>query len=357
MEPLRVGLAGAGGIGQQNLREAMRIPEMQVVGVFDPNHKVARDLARTLSVSLYSSYEELLASRDLEAVLLCVPNHLHQPMIMQAAGLGKHILVERPIANDLDGARQVVDCCDQAGVALTVNLSLRYLPAIAKARELVLEGALGDVFGVQILSNIFKDRGYWDGARSSSPDEWRKSPEKCGFGLTIEPVSHYVDAACHITGLRATRVYSEHGTFGPGADIEDVTSITCRFDNGAIGTIATSSAMRGPDQIEMKMWGARGTLSLEFVKAETILTFTSTRPIDGRRPGKLHRLSRFPKKSWTADWLARFATAVREGRLPDISLREGWDSLALIAMAHRSLDARAPLAVPEYPAGGTEARR
>lgn len=350
MEPLRIGLAGAGGIGQHNLREAMRIPETEVVGVFDPNHKVARDLARTLSIPFFASYEELLGNPELEAVLLCVPNHLHQPMIIDAAEEGKHVLVERPLANDLPGAEQVVERCSRAGVALTVNLSLRYLPSIVKARELVAEGALGEVYGVQIISHIFKDRGYWDGARSSSPDDWRKSSEKRGFGLTLEPVSHYIDAVSFITGLRIARAYSEHGTFGPVSDIEDVTSISCRFDNGAIGTIATSSTMRGPEQIEMKMWGARGTVGLEFVKGESALTFNSTRRIDNRRPGRVHRLTKFPKKSWTADWMSGFARAVREGRRPDVSLREGWESLAFIATANRSLDAREPLSIPEFPA-------
>jgi predicted dehydrogenase len=341
---LRMAVVGAGAIAQRNAVEAAGSGATTIAGVFDVNVKVARDMAKRLGVPVFTSYEQALDSREVDAVLLSTPHHVHKSMTVAAARKGKHVMVEKPMATTMADAEEMIAACKAAGVALTVNYSFRYLPKIQKARALVHAGALGDITGVQIIAHQFKDPGYWMGARSNSPDDWRASREKCGGGFLIMNVCHTIDYLYYITGLRGTRVYCEYETAGSPGDVEDILSLTCRWGDRAIGTISASSIMRGADAAEERIWGTKGTLILN---AEG-LSFYSTRPIDGKTPGRLHHCTKFADTSWTAEWVRRFADAVHERREPEISFREGWENLAFISAAYQSLDAGRPITVPLY---------
>ena len=284
MQPLRIAIVGAGAIAQRNATEAAQSGAATVAGVFDINTKVARDMASKLGTTVFSSYEEVLASRSVDAVLMSTPHHVHRSMTIDAAAAGKHVLVEKPLATTLEDAEAMIAACRRAGVGLTVNYSFRYLPMIRKARELVEAGALGEITGVQLIAHQFKDRGYWMGARSNSPDDWRASRQKCGGGFLIMTVCHNIDYLYYITGLKATRVYSEWATLASPGDVEDIISVSSRWGDKAVGSLSASSIMRGSDQNEERIWGTNGTIII----GREGMSFYSTRPIDGKRPGQLH---------------------------------------------------------------------
>jgi predicted dehydrogenase len=270
-------------------------------------------------------------------------------MTLAAAAAGKHVMVEKPIANNLADALKMQRACEQAGVRLTVNYSFRYLGKIREARRLVEAGALGEIVGIQMLNHQYKDPGYWTGARSNSPDDWRASKEKCGGGYLIMNVCHVIDYVSYLTGLAYERVYSEYATLGSQVEVEDIISVSFRMSNGAVGSISASSIMRGTSQAEERIWGTKGSL---IIRPEG-LSYYSTRPIDARRPGKLYELARIPDGNWTAAWVRAFAEAVRSDRVPEISFREGWDNLAFIQRAYESLEQGKPLGVPAFQFGST----
>jgi predicted dehydrogenase len=344
MNSMKIAIVGAGAIAQRNATEAAQSGAATIAGVFDVNTKVAREMARKLGTNVFSSYEDVLASPGVEAVLMSTPHHVHRSMTLEAAAAGKHVLIEKPLANSLEDAEAMIHACRAAGVGLTVNYSFRYLPKIRKARQLIADGALGDITGVQLIAHQFKDRGYWMGARSNSPDDWRSSRAKCGGGFLIMTVCHNIDYLYYITGQKGTRVYSEYGTLASPGDVEDIISVTARWGDKAVGTISASSIMRGADQNEERIWGTNGTMILN----ADGLSFYSTRPIDGKKPGQLHHYKEFPNVSWTGEWIRNFVDAVRSGREPEISAREGWENLAFILSAYRSLEEQRPVAVPAF---------
>lgn len=344
MDSLRIAIVGAGAIAQRNANEAARSGNATVIGVYDTNPKVARDMANALGASFFTSYEDLLEDKDVEAVLISTPHFLHKDQAVMAAQAGKHILIEKPMANSLDEAEAIIAACEKHKVMFTVNYSFRYLPKIQMARKLVEDGALGDITGAQLISHQFKDPGYWTGARSNSPDDWRASREKSGGGLLMMTTCHTIDYMYYITGLKASRIYSEYGTLNSSAEVEDIITISFRLDNGAVGCHSASSIMRGTMQSEDRIWGTKGTLILD----SDNLQFYSTRPFPKKRPGKLHRLAKFPKISWTAEWVSRFAEAVRLGRRPDISLQDGWENLAFMTAAYQSMESGCPQVIPRY---------
>lgn len=344
MEPLKIGIAGAGAIAQRNAREAASSGAAKIAGVFDVNHKVARDMADALKAPFFATYEEMLASKDVEAVLISTPHHLHRPMTVQAAEAGKHVMVEKPMANNLAEAEEMIRACRKNNVKLTVNYSFRFLPKIRAAKELIDAGALGTITGIQIISHSFKDPGYWTGARSNSPDDWRASREKCGGGYLIMNVCHILDYIQFLTGLKTSRIYSEYATLGSPAEVEDIISVSYRLENGAVGSVSASSIMRGTEQAEERIWGTNGSMILN----SSGIQFYSTRPIGGRRPGQLYHIKKFPELSWTAEWTRQFVKSVRSGTEPEVSFREGWENLAFIRSAYDSLDGGKPVELPKF---------
>jgi predicted dehydrogenase len=344
MSLLRLAIIGAGGIAQRNAAEAAASGQCTIAGVLDLNVKAAREMARRFGAVVFTSFEQVLERKDVDAVLLSTPHHVHKTMTVDAAAARKHVMVEKPMATTLADAEEMIAACRKAGVALTVNYSFRYLPKVQKARELVAAGALGEIAGVQIVAHQFKDPGYWMGARSNSPDDWRSSRAKCGGGLLIMSVCHAIDYLYFITAMRSTRVYSEYVNAASPGDVEDTLSVACRWGDHAIGSITASSIVRGADSTEERVWGTKGTLVLN---AEG-LSFYSTRPIDGKRPGSMHACRKFPATSWTAEWVTQFVDAVREGRTPEISAREGWENLAFVTSAYRSMEEGRPIEVPVY---------
>lgn len=346
VEPIRIGIVGLGSIGQQHAREASRAALVDVVAVYDTNQKVSRQLGSSLSATSHQSYEALLDRKDVEAVLLSVPNYLHRDLALQAAERGKHVLLEKPLAITMQEADDIVAGCKRHGVALSVNFSFRNLPRVRVAKRLIDDGAVGEITGVQADHYSFRERGYWHGARSTTADDWRTSKDKAGAGFFFMNLCHVIDYVSYMTSQRASRVYCEHGTLGSPTEVDDSVSITCRFDNGSIGTITGSCIRRAGNQAEERVWGSHGTLTID----DAAIRVHSTRAIGGRRPGKTHTIAISPKAGWIEEWLNEFATAVRDGREPAITGRDGWENLAFITTALHSMEERRALDVPRYPA-------
>jgi predicted dehydrogenase/threonine dehydrogenase-like Zn-dependent dehydrogenase len=344
--PLRIGIVGLGSIGQQHAREAAKAALIDVVAVYDTNQKVSRQLAASLSASSSQSYDALLNQSNVDAVLLAVPNYLHRDLALQAAAHGKHVLLEKPLAITMREADEIVEGCKRHGVTLSVNFSFRYLPRVHLAKRLIDQGAVGEITGVQAAAYSYRERGYWHGARSASADDWRTSKEKAGAGFFFMNLCHVIDYIYFITGLRASRVYCEHGTLGSPTEVDDSVSISCRFDNGAIGTISGGCIRRGANQAEERIWGSQGTVTID----DEAIRVHSARAIDGSRPGKTHTIAISPKAGWIEEWLNDVTIAIREGRRPAITGREGWENLAFITTALRSMEEGRSLGVPRYPA-------
>ena len=342
--PLKIGIVGLGSIGQEHARQAVRASGVAVTALFDTNQTVSNQLAASLSATSYASYDALLDS-DVEAVLLAVPNYLHRDLAVQAAARGKHVLLEKPLAITLEEGHDIIAACRRHRVSLSLNFSFRYLARIQTAKRLIDAGAIGELAGLQALVYSFRERGYWQGARSVSADDWRTSKAKAGAGFFFMNLCHVIDYLYFLTGMRATRVYCEHGTLGSPTEVDDSVSLSCRFENGAIGSISGSSIRRGANQAEDRLWGSHGTLTID----DEAIRVHSTRIVEGRRPGKTHAITKLPMAGWIERWLSDFAVATREGREPEITGRDGWDNLAFIATALRSMEERRSLDIPVYP--------
>jgi 2-desacetyl-2-hydroxyethyl bacteriochlorophyllide A dehydrogenase len=330
---MRVGLLGCGDIAVLNAEAIAATPNTALVACFDPVESLAYDIASAHGADACTTSDALLERADVDAVLLCVPHHLHLELGKDAAEAGKHVIVEKPLANDLSAGRALVEATDRAGVSLSVCFPHRYDPDVVEARRLISEGAVGEVMGMLLTFSTDKPPSYWSGGFSGrAQTDWRRSRERAGGGVLIMNLSHYVDLFRHLTGLEADTVTAQLHAEEPSSEVEDTISITVRYTNGAVGSLLGASAMRGMSSAtELRLWGREGHIAVE----PEPLVYTQ-RAAHGLRTGRWHSFGRSNRVNIRTEYFNRLATTIAAGQAPEVTGADGLAVQAFIEAAYRS---------------------
>jgi xylose dehydrogenase (NAD/NADP) len=175
----------------------------------------------------HGSYEELLADPDLDAVYIGLPNALHAPWALKALEAGKHVLVEKPFSRHPEEVEQAYDLAEERGLVLAEAFMWRHHPQARKARELIAEGALGELRSLHATFSF----------RLTRPDDVRWQAELNGGSLM--DIGCYCVSGCRaLAGAEPLRV---HGELTPGGDGVDA-SFTglLRFPDDVLATIDCS---------------------------------------------------------------------------------------------------------------------
>ena len=143
---LKIGLVGVGRMGRvyaQNL--AQRVPNAQLVAIADRNAETAHSAAADLDIpNVYSNHEDLLADKNVDAVVIVTSTSTHKDVILAAAAAGKAIFCEKPMATTLSDAQEVLRAVDRAGVFFQMAFQRRFDAGYAEAKKKVDAGVIGD---------------------------------------------------------------------------------------------------------------------------------------------------------------------------------------------------------------------
>jgi predicted dehydrogenase len=334
---LRIGLLGCGDIAGANAAGAVEAPNTTLVACYDPASHLADDLAGRFGAEQEPTVEALLARTDVDAVFLSVPHHLHAPLAIQAAEAGKHVIAEKPLANDLAGAQAMVEACERAGVVLTVCFPHRYAPSSVLTRRLVEAGAIGDIGGALVKHFLDKPASYWVGGGSGrSVSTWRSSRELAGGGVLIMNLSHYIDLLRHMGGIEIESVTGLTAATDPRSEVEDTVSLSVRFANGALAAVVGSSDVRATGTTELRLWGRDGHIAVE-----PDPRFFTLRALEGVRTGRWQTFGKLPRVNLRAVFLSRLATAIAEGRPVDVTARDGLAVQAFMEAAYTAAEQEA----------------
>ena len=143
---LRIAVIGAGYWGPNLARNFRNSPDWDLVAVCDLDHDRAEKLADTVGgVRAVTSLSELLASEDVDAVAIATPARTHHGITRAALSAGKHVMVEKPLADTGARGRDMVRAAAERGLVLMTDHTYCYTPAVLKIQELIAQGALGDI--------------------------------------------------------------------------------------------------------------------------------------------------------------------------------------------------------------------
>lgn len=330
---LRVALVGCGERGAALCPHVVRAKNARLTMLMDANASLGQDLAQRFNLPSTTSYDEVLGSKDVDAVMIATPHHVHAPQAIQAAQAGKHIMVEKPMASNLRDAVAMADAARQAGVALSVILPYRYMPRTIRARELVQAGALGELFGCLLVFHDDKFSDYWSrGHKGRTLSDWRMRWETSGGGVVITSAIHHMDWLRYVPGLEITEVAAWYATKDSPGEVEDNMTIAFKYETGAVGSVTVSSSVRGTDFSEVRFWGRDGHISMT-----PPYQFYSLKAVEGKRPGQWHQMGN-PKGVSNRDlmYVERFADRVLRGEPPEITAEDGLAVQAIIEAAYES---------------------
>ncbi len=273
----------------------------------------------------FGSYEEAASDARVDALYFLTPHHLHLDNALLAARHSKHILMAKPIARTIPEARQMIEAARNAGVKLMVAEDYRFLATVIKCKQLMEDGAIGDLRLIQTQAE-----------RYGALKGWRANATHSGGGVLIDGGIHYVDAVVNIGGFPESvyaaippRVFHE-------PEGEDGIVITAKLPGGAVGLMGFSRGTAiGEPTHRITVTGATGQLSFEPFGSEVVL-----HTLDGRRAIELQGGGRGVKRM-----IREFRECVLSDRDPVMSGEEGLKDLAVVLGAYQSAEQGAEVAL------------
>lgn len=333
--PLGVAVVGAGYWGPNLIRNFRGSPDWDLVAVCDLDQERARHvIGRRSTVEIETSFDALLARTDIDAVAIATPAHTHAALALAAIRAGKHVVVEKPLADSSIAARKMVAEAEAAGVVLMIDHTYCYTPAVQYIRDAIDQGMLGDIL-------------YIDSTRIN-------------LGLVQPDVDVFWDLAPHDLsildfvlpgGLRPETV-SATGSDPLGAGRACVGYLTMPLSGGGIGHVAVN--WLSPTKIrQFVVGGSRRTLVWDDLNPQQRIAvydrgvdLNSTPTEIGERTATTisYRLGdvivpALPEKEALSLMVAEFAASIRDGRAPRTDGRAGLRVLSVLEAASSSLAA------------------
>lgn len=327
MNQVGVGVIGVGLMGTLFARLASQLPDSKLVGVADVDKNRAVQAGETLGVPAFSEYKELLTIPELDAVVVATPDSLHLEPALAAAQVGKHLLIEKPLATTVEDGLQIIDACKTAGVMLMVAHVLRFDPNYGEAFKAVRSGKLGEIVHLSARRN------------TSLPDAKRLAGR---VTITFYLGTHSVDVIQWIVGSPIVEVTSASvSKVMEQYNVDDTVMSLLRFENGAIGTLENSwirpegagSRRIGASLVVM---GTEGSVMVE--PYQECMTLYRPNYVEPALPLVSFENTVFSKISGVyRDEFAHFVECVRMGTPPIISPEQALSAVLVCSAIEQSL--------------------
>ncbi|MDH5315408.1 MAG: Gfo/Idh/MocA family oxidoreductase [Gemmatimonadota bacterium] len=326
-EVLRLGVVGAGAVLQvAHLPAIKKLKTITVTALCDSDLPKARALAGRYGIpNIYDDIEDLLQHEELDAILICTPNHLHEPHILAALSAGLHVFVEKPIALSAQSAQRIVRAAERSERVVMVGMNHRYRPDAQAVRSFLQSGELGEIDSM---------RAAWYMARPARAAlGWRQRRNESGGGAMLDLGLTMLDLSLWLAGEPVpSRVSASLSGGGRGErGVEQAGSAFVVCDGGpAIYLDVTWRHVGEGEFFGVGVRGSKGSASLNPLRVwkemhGSIHDVTPT--------GSAQRDSMY-MASFRAQW-AHFLSALR-GQTPGPDLQEQVTVLRVLDAIYRS---------------------
>jgi predicted dehydrogenase len=245
MSGVRIAVIGLGAMGRNHARILSDLDGAILAAVCDSVPEVVAWAGAKFTVPAYASYRQMLEREELDGAIVATPTGYHAELALAVLARGVHVLVEKPIASELEEARRLVATAANAGRVLTVGHVERFNPAIRELRWRLLHGELGRVFKIH--------------ARRCGPFPSRIRD----VGVVIDLATHDLDLMPYLLDTEVVRVYAETAR-RIHTDHEDMLNALLRFANGTVGVLdvdwLTPTKVR-----DLSVLGERGMFHVDYL--------------------------------------------------------------------------------------------
>lgn len=318
MKRLKMAIIGAGVMGQMHARTVAECDSAELAAIVDLNKEAGEAAAAAFGARYISSIEEALQDESIQAYTVALPDRHHVEAASQVLRKGKAVLLEKPMADTLEGARKIAEAANQGGGRLMVAHLLRFDPRYAVAAEAVRNGKIGDLVHAHAKRFSFQEVGL----------RMKGSSSVC-FYLGV----HDIDALQWVTGKKIKSVFARAVSKimpSHGVNSEDAIFANFEYEDGAIGNVGISWAMPEymPSGINasLEVVGTKGLLQID--TSDHGLTVINRDAVE--IPDGLH----WPEVNGNItgdlkDEVLHFVTSVRDNKPFVISVEEAMQAVAV----------------------------
>jgi predicted dehydrogenase len=277
--PYGVLILGAGWVAAQHIAAFAAHPAARIVAVASRSIDSARrciEVAGLVDVRAHDDVAEALAHADVDVVAVCTPQHLHAEHVIAAARAGKHLVIEKPVANSLADVRRMQAAVHAAGVRTVVSFVLRWNPLFRELKARIASGAVGRPYYVE-ADYLSHNGSWWSGWNDARTLEGGVSAMLVGGCHAVDALRWFaaegefsaatpVEVFAMRGGLRkgSTREYDPrtHAWVDdvPPMEYEGLEAALVRFDNGVLGKISVNAECILPYRFPLRVFGDRGTI-------------------------------------------------------------------------------------------------
>lgn len=341
----RFGIVGCGHIAKKHVEAIKSIEGAQLTAVCDTN-KERLSLFAVDGVKGFTDLREML-NADVDIVCICTPSGLHRDLTIQSAKAKKHIIVEKPMALTLEDADAMIHACAENGVKLAVVHPNRFRPAVKLLHEQVKKNAFGKIGHANATVRWNRNQAYYDQAA------WRGTKAMDG-GVLMNQAIHNMDLLVWMMG-EVEQVTSYEATRLRDIEAEDTSVSVIRFTNGSLGVLE-AAVTTYPKNLEesLSIFGEKGTAIIGGPTANWIKHWA----FEGLDEGEVERLQSEVSadpfgKSGHQCIIEDMIYAIKEGREPIVSGKEGRQALSLVVACNLSAEQGKAVYIDELTGGNT----
>ncbi len=331
---VKVGIVGLGRWARVLTRAANLSDKIEIVAGYSRSAEKRAAFEAETGVQSADSLEQILARRDIEGMVLTVPNEQHLPVARQVASAGKHVYTEKPIASTLEDGLALEALQEEFGITVTVGHSARLLGGVIEIKRRIDSGELGRVGFIE--ANFSNER-----ALELTPQTWRWYRDRAPGGPLSQLAIHMFDVV-NFLGTDIVDVRSMASKLSPvGAEVDDQSMTILGFSDGAIAYVG--SCWTSPGVFSLRVFGSSGLIHYEIdfgawdtpeqIRKSSSLYIQSGK--DGY--GKRQRIEEPETNMFVAE-LDMFAESCRSGKPSMLSAANGNIAVACVFAGLQSIE-------------------
>lgn len=256
-----IGIIGAGTFGETHAKAITELANAKLVASSRTNRTALEKFTHRFGGRGYLNYEELLNDHNVNVVVIAAPHHLHAEMAVRAAQAGKHILLEKPMAQNLDECDSILNAVKQANVTLMVGFTSHFVRSYQIAKQLLDSGELGEVvLGISTMSKIWLD---------PNRRAWHLDRET-GGGMWLTSGIHCLERLTWLINSPVVQVYAQLATRFHDQLADDIGLVSLKYANGAMGAVVSTGYRVGAPKHLTELTCTKGTMNIDYAGGVSI---------------------------------------------------------------------------------------
>lgn len=361
MKRFRTGIVGLGKVARLHAQAIAEIPSATLSGVCSRNLEKASSFGKDFGAAPYDHVEEMVAGEKLDLVIVCTPHPNHLEPTLQALRAGAHVLVEKPLASNLEDCDAMIEAAGLNGRFLGVISQRRFYPPVQRLKQAIDQGKIGKPVLATVQMFGWRDQAYY------ASDPWRGTWAEEGGGVLVNQAPHQLDLLCWLMGP-IEEVYGVWANLNhPYIEVEDTALAIVRFRSGALGNVVLSNSQKPGIYGKVHIHGENGASvgaqtegGSMFIAGMAPITEPAVNDL-WTIPGEEGLLEAFnredqalfdrvdPMVYFIRLQIEEFLESLEQNRAPLVTGADGRNTVELFTAIYRSTRDNRPVALPLYP--------